>query len=430
MNSELLNWFQQLALFSVAFTVPSQGLLGQLAIGWVLCPGRHTLTRIYQMAEPARERAHDAYHRFFRRGAWTMDELWMILARRLILQFYSQGRIVLDLDDTTFHKTGRCIQDAAWWRDAVRSTGQKLVHCFGLNVVVLTLRVQPAWGGQPLGLPILMRLHRKKGVGLLDLAQEMIQVVSRWFPTRDFLLCADGFYASLAGRHLPRTHIISRMRRDAALYKAAPHMAARKRGRPRKKGTRLPCPTQLAATTRRWKRVRIQMRATFQTRLVSVHDLLWYGVCGKQLVRLVICRDPKGKEPDDFFVCTDLLVSGSQIISFYAGRWCIEETFKNVKQHLGAQDPQSWKHRGPERIAAFSFWLYSLCWLWFLTTQNQRACWLVRPWYACKAYPSFADVLATLRRALWRQRLFPTSKIQSLSRKNIAPLIDALAYAA
>ena len=53
-----------------------------------------------------------------------------------------------------------------------------------------------------------------------------------------------------------------------------------------------------------------------------------------------------------------------QVIEQYAGRWSIEDTFKNVKQHLAGHTPQSWKHKGPERTAAFSLWLYSLVWLW------------------------------------------------------------------
>lgn len=48
-----------------------------------------------------------------------------------------------------------------------------------------------------------------------------------WLPGRDFVLCGDGAYASLAGAGLARTHIVSRMRRDAALLRspAGPHRA-------------------------------------------------------------------------------------------------------------------------------------------------------------------------------------------------------------
>lgn len=430
MNGDLLCWFNTLASSAMAFTVPSHQLFCQLAGGWVLCPGRRTLTRIYQMAEPTGARAHDAYHRFFRCGAWHMSELWRLLALPLVQRFYPTGRVVLDLDDTTFHKTGRRIQDAAWWRDAVRSTGQKVVHCFGLNLVVLTLRVNPPWGGEPLGLPILLRLHRKNGPTLLELAKEMVTELSGWFPERDFLLCADGFYAPLAGLDLPRTHLISRLRRDAAIYKPVPKNRRHKLGRPRKKGSRLPTPQELAVRNRCWEKVSVDFRGKIEKRLVATWDVLWYGTCGQQLIRLVICRDPQGKQHDDFFFTTDVSVQPVEIIANYSGRWCIEDTFKNVKQHLGGQDPQSWKHQGPERTAAFAFWLYSMIWLWFLTTQKTSILWIPLPWYLKKSTPSFADALAALRRRIWFHRLFPTSEIQSLSRKKIAPLIDTLAYAA
>ena len=130
---------------------------------WALCPGRRSITRIYPLAEPAGKRAHDAYHRFFRAGAWCMAQLWRRLAVLLVEALYPTGLIPLAVDDTAFHKTGRKIQGDSWWRDAVRSTGGKVVHCFGLNLVVITLLVQPPWGGEPLGLPINLRLHRKGG---------------------------------------------------------------------------------------------------------------------------------------------------------------------------------------------------------------------------------------------------------------------------
>ena len=48
----------------------------------------------------------------------------------------------------------------------------------------------------------------------MDLAEEMIEEIAEWFPSRRFRLACDGAYTSLAGRSLPRTHVTSRMRRD------------------------------------------------------------------------------------------------------------------------------------------------------------------------------------------------------------------------
>ena len=423
-------WVELLAGFAPAFTNPSRQLFMRLASGWVLCPGRRTITRIYQLAEPQALRAHDAYHRFFRAGAWSMPALWTPLAQLLVNRFYPSGAIPLDLDDTAFHKSGRKVEGAAWWRDPVRSTGQKLVHCFGLNLVVLTLRVHPPWGGEPLGLPLNMRLHRKGDKTLLELAHLMLQELAEWFPGRTLDLCADGFYAPLAKDLPPLTHLTSRMRRDAALYALPPQRRKRARGRPRKKGRRLPTPEQIAKTNKHWKRAHLTLRGKPTVRLVTTRDVLWYTVRPDQLVRLVICRDPDGLEPDDFFFTTNLQATAVQVIDQYAGRWSIEDTFKNVKQLLAGHTPQSWKHQGPERTAAFSLWLYSLVWFWHLSTQRHKKPWICLPWYRSKTTPSFADALACLRRHLWQQRIFSTSESPSVRTKNTQRLINVLAYAA
>ena len=423
-------WEALLLGFSPAFTSASLPVFQQLATAWVLCVGRRVVTRIYQVAEPMGHRAHDAYHRFLREGAWFTSELWKLLALKLVAAFYAHGTIPLDIDDTLFHKAGRKIRGAAWWRDAVRSSGQKVVHAFGLNLLVLTLRVEPPWGGEPIGLPINMRLHRKGGPGLLELTKELMREVAAWFPDRHFHLCGDGFFASLAGASLPRCHLTSRMRRDAALYRPAPKPRKRRRGRPRKKGARLPTPEGMAKSTKGWRLVDVQERGKTRPRLILSRIVLWYAVCGDQPILFVISRDPKGKEHDDFFFTTDLSLPPEDVISIYAGRWCIEDTFKNVKQLLGGEDPQTWRHKGPERAAALSFWLYSLVWYWYLTTQGARPSLPRLPWYTKKCTPSFADAMASLRRALWRQRIFAPSGNTAQPRSIVGALVELLAYAA
>ena len=78
----------------------------------------------------------------------------------------------MDLDDTLFHRVGRKVNGAGSFRDPVRSRGQRTVFAHGLNLIVLTLRVQPPWGGEPIGLPINMRRYRKRDSrSLLDLGQ-------------------------------------------------------------------------------------------------------------------------------------------------------------------------------------------------------------------------------------------------------------------
>ena len=249
------------------------------------------------------------------------------------------------MDDTIFHRTGRKVDGAGWWRDAIRSTASYVVHCWGLNLVVLTLRVIPPWGGEPLGLPINMRLHRKNGPGLIELAQQMLGEVKDWFPERQFIMGADGFYATLAGCGAAYTHIISRMRRDAAIYALPKKKRKHQRGPKPKRGRRLGTPTQIASRVKSWQRVKTCERGKTKYRLVYSKVVIWYKVSHCPVL-LVISRDPAGKEKDDFFFTTDLKLTPAEVIGGFAGRWSIEDTFKNTKQSLGSEEPQTWKGRG------------------------------------------------------------------------------------
>ena len=329
--------------FAEVFTRPSFELFRTLMCAWVLSSGRRTVTGMIRAMAPHGRPAHDAYHRFLRAGVWKLAPLWRILLVQLVEHLDPVGVLQLDLDDTLFHKSGRKIEGAGVFRDAVRSGVRAVVYARGLNLVVLTLRVSPPWGGEPLGLPINVRLYRKAGPSHLDLAEAMIRQVADWLPGRSFALACDGAYASLAGRSLPRTHLTSRIRRDAALYAPPPTRRTRRPGRPRKRGRRLPCPERLARRRRGWRRAAIDERGKTVKRLLLSLPVLWYAVCPDRPVLLVIVRDPTGKQRDDFFFTTDLEMSGAAVAAHYAGRWSIEDTFRNVKQVLRGEDPQTWK---------------------------------------------------------------------------------------
>lgn len=114
----------------------------------------------------------------------------------------------------------------------------------------------------------------------------------------------------------------------------------------------------------------------------------------------------------------------------YAGRWSIEETFRNVKQILRGEDPQTWKGQGPERAAALSLWLYSMIWLWYISQYGSKPHWRASPWYRAKQHPSFADAVAALRNVLWREMIFRGCNHRPLPDKMINTLLDTLAHAA
>jgi hypothetical protein len=422
-------WSELLGQFFQVFTRPSAEIFVSLMTGWVLCTARRTVTGMLSFADPMCKHAHDAYHRFFPDARWAVGQLWQTLTLILVGRFCRSGTVTLALDDTLFHHAGRKINGAGYWRDAVRSTRKSIVYAWGLNLVVLTLQVQPPWTGEPLGLPINMRLHRKKQKTLIELAVEMIQQVCEWLPQRAIRVVGDGFYATLAGKPLPNVTIISRIRRDAKLYDLPPKRRAKRRGRPRIKGKELPKLEKMAAHIRKWKAVMFSQRGAMVEHLVYTRVVLWPSVSRKP-IRLVISRDPQGREKDDFFFTTDIEMSAAEVLGCYGDRWAIEDTFKQTKQSLGAQQPQSYKRNGPERAAALGLWLYSMVWLWYINQKSGQRYYLVRPWYRQKSAPSFADALSCLRRELWRQRIKTMFGHSSVHDNKFDFLIEALANAA
>jgi hypothetical protein len=422
-------WTKLVQQFFPLFTAPGAEIFSRLMIGWIMCTTRRTVTGILSFADPWGKRAHDAYHRFFPDARWSMVQVWKLLANILIHAFCRNGIITLALDDTLFHRSGRKVDGAGWWRDAVRSTHKNIVYAWGLNLVVLTLQIQPPWGGEPLGLPINMRVHRKKGPTLIALATQMIHDVRQWLSDRPFRVVADGFYATLAGKDMEGVTIISRIKRNANLYDLPPKRRKKRRGRPRTRGKKLAKLEKMASHIQNWQTVTFRRRGETVQRLVYTRVVLWYAVSRKPIL-LVISRDPKGKEKDDFFFTTDVTMDPADVLACYADRWAIEDTFKQTKQLLGGQQPQTYKDKGPERAAGLSLWLYSMVWLWYLKQKSGQRYFVVQPWYCQKVTPSFADAVRCLRRELWRERIKCMFGSSAVHDKKFKFLLEALAPAA
>ena len=256
------------------FTKPTAGMFQRIAEGWILCPSRRTLTGVYRFGDPKRTANFDAIPYFFRDASWEPTELWKQWAKYIVSIFASADSVLtFTLDDTVLPKTGRKIDGARTCRDAVRSTRNDFVKCWGLQFVPICLLVHPPWGGEPISIPVNIRLNRKAGEGekpvtLLDHAEAMIRELAEWLPDKKFRIVADGAYAPLAGCSLPRTEIVSRIRSDAAIYELPPPCCPGQRGRPPVKGKRLPPPKDIASQVNQWRKVETVERGKKRERLV------------------------------------------------------------------------------------------------------------------------------------------------------------------
>lgn len=246
------------------------------------------------------------------------------------------------------------------------------------------------------------------------------------------MLLGDGAYASLAAQLPKNVSLISRLRKDAALYAPPPTPRRKKPGRPRKKGKRLPTPAQRAKSSRlSWQKTELLLYGERVVRLLHSYQAHWYEVCPDAPIQIVIVRDPSGEHDDEFFFSTDLSLCAKAILEGYGHRWSQEVTHREAKQQMGIDDPQARVQPAVERQAPFCLLLLSLVKLWYLTV-GHRGDQLLRwrdAWYRHKEGVAFTDMLAALRFGSWRLWFSRGSGLAPQHSKILRPLLRALARA-
>jgi hypothetical protein len=436
------SFVSMLQAFSGCFTAPSMTSFVTLMAGWVLDLRRHTVTEVIRAAGAVSRKHISSYHRFFSRARWTTDKVGLTLADLVIKTLLPSGVIHLVVDDTLGRHTGKRIAAASMHRDPLLSTQRRAFFHWGHVWVVLAIEVElfdKSWA-----LPVLFRLHRSEKRckaekrpyhKLTEQARELVQLLAQRYPDRRFEVLGDSAYtnASLIKGRPSNVTLIGRGRLDAALYAPPPRRRPGQMGRPRVRGKRLPSAAQQASRKNApWKKVVVTVYGRTVTVRVLVIDALWYIATGSEVARLIVVRDFPGHEKDDVFVSTDPKLSARHIISSFSKRWSLEVTFHESKGKLGFEDPQNRTERAVERTAPLALIGYALIVLWYVQHgQRSRAAQLpTLPCYQHKAGTTFSDMLATLRRASWRERLFDPASSPTDLRKALRPLVDYVASAA
>jgi hypothetical protein len=253
-----------------------------------------------------------------------------------------------------------------------------------------------------------------------ELMREMLILVASWFPDRQFLFVADSLYTGESVlNYLPANFdMIGAVHPAGVLYEPAPKKHSG-RGAPRKKSRRLPTRDQWAANRTPWMSLSFDqygLHGTFETKTRSG---LYYRAGKDRLLTFVLTRDTDGERPTRIFYCTNLEMDVQEILATYAHRWAIEVTHYDAKQLLGLEDPANRLPLAVQRTAPMAMFLYSLTILWFAQHGHQHLQFPDRPWYTRKSEPSFADMLTTLRRVTWEDKILPVRSKSSVWRKSV-----------
>jgi hypothetical protein len=241
-----------------------------------------------------------------------------------------------------------------------------------------------------------------------ELLVEMLTLLSSWFPDRQFVVCADTAYAGKSVlRRLPaNVDLISQVHPQGVLYALPPPKQAGQRGRSRKKGARLPDLQGWADdASQPWQELTFDQYGLHATLHVKVQQALYYTAGKDRLLTVILTRDQKGQRPDHRFYCTRLDWDVREILSAYASRWALEVTFEGAKQVLGLEDPANRLPRAVQRTAPMALVLYSLVVLWFDAEGQHHVRFPERPWYRQKREVSFQDMMTTLRRLSWEEKI-------------------------
>ena len=397
-----------------SFTRPTFDNFCVLVYGWLLAR-RHTVCGCLLAVGPRATKHFATYHRTLAAARWAADAVGLTLAA-LILDLCPQTVCGAALDDTTTSHPGRRVWGTGYHRDAVRSKPARNVWCRGHCWVVLCLVIPVPHCRRKFALPVLCRLylnaktaaqlklehHTKPELGLA-----LVEAVAARFPQQRFHLYGDANYGgeSLLAR-LPETFdLSSRLMPQTALHQPVEHRP-RRRGRPAKRGPRLPGLAQ-------W----VQRRARRRRAMLYGHAVWVAPVAGRaclhrvpqRVVQVLVVKPRNPADKPQFFYTTALQLRPEQVLEGIADRWPIETCFWECKQQLGLEQPQCRARRAVERTTPLAFWCYSLTVLWYVAGGHREGIPQPPPWYPQKTCPSFADMLALLQGQCRQEYLTPWS---------------------
>jgi len=393
-----------LAAFSALFTAPSFRTFSMLACGFLAQSGKRTVCGMLTGAGLSRLWPHDRAHCFFSRARWNPDDLGIAAAKLVITLLVPGGEPVeVLIDDTLFRRRGKRVWAVSWFHDGSAAGPAKTGY--GNNWVVLAVRVRLPMVSRPVAIPVMAKLVIKgtTSASRLWLARRMAARLAAGLPGRRVHVTADSAYAGEELKQLPDgVTWTTRLRSNAALCGLPPERTGRK-GRPRKKGDRLPSLAKIAAGAA-FSQVTVTRYGKTETIAAHAFTCLWYSVTGTVPVTVILIRDKSKTGCDLALVTTEKDPGIAHVIERYAARWAIEVAIEDAKQLFGTGQARNRTAAAVERTIPFMLACQALAVCWYATAGHHPADAEARrrnaPWYTAKTEPSTADMTAKLRRVI------------------------------
>lgn len=419
-----------------------------LILGMVLSTGRRTVSSWLRAAGVSDDwQDHYCFLQTVGRHTRELATRLLHLAVRQI-PFSHVGEFVkLAIDDSPTKRYGPKIELAGIHHNPTPGpSGSEFLYGH-VWVTISWLVTHPLWGCIGLPLRALMYVRRKdleafENLGRapwsfrtkLDMAAELVEwclvLLSTWFQKR-VMVIVDGAYAKkpfLSRMRKAGAVVVSRLRKDAALFDVPEPVKHRGKGRPRKYGKRLSL-AHRGGHRKGWTTTQMMLYGVMQP-VTWKTFLATYPPAGG-VIRVVIVKRSAQLFADNplawvAFFCTDPTVSAATIIEAVADRSAIEQNFHDVKEVHGAGQQQVRNVWCNVACWNLCLWLHTIIELWSWrrseNTLKQRD---DRPWDNLDRRPSHADRLKTLRKQVLRESFFALPRQIRIVRK-IQKLFNAL----
>jgi hypothetical protein len=384
-----------------------------LLTGLLFATGRRTVSS-WLRAGGLSDDYQDYYYFLFTLGD-KVKSLAAVLLRIAVQVIVPSGRILLAIDDTPSKRYGPKVEGAGVHHNPTPGpAGAKFVY--GHNWVTLAWVVRhPLWGA--IGLPLLARMYvRQKDIAAqhltffrkvtfqtkLVMAGELVAWARQWLHSlgRTLWVVADGAYAKkafLKAAAAAQAIVVSRLRKDAALFDVPVPVRPekRRRGRPRRYGKKAISLAKRAGQRGGW------LIGTFVLYGVEVTKryktfLATYRPAGG-LIRVVLVKEDDGDWRAYF--CTHAAATVAEILEAVADRSALEQVFHDLKEVHGIGQAQTRNYWSNVAVYHLNLWWHTLIELW---AWHRPATDLVdrrlSPWDDADRRPSHADKRNALRR--------------------------------
>jgi hypothetical protein len=405
--SEVVSWIAQM---SFVLDRRIAGRLLSLFVGALFAQGRQTVASWLRGGELGRE--FKLYYYFLGSLGRNVKSVAGVLFR-IAVQWIAPGdRLLLAIDDTPTKRYGPLVEGAGVHHNPTPGPAdQKFVY--GHVWVTLSWVVRHAWWGA-IGLPLLAMLYVRqknlKGIppwykvkfqtklqqaaSLVEWAVETLHVLGKvvW-------IVADGAYAKrpfLQRALAAGTVVVSRLRKDAALWSVPEKVepGRRGRGRPSKYGKNKISLAKRAGHRQGWQHSDFvlygeEVHKTYKTFLAT------YKPVGG-LIRVVLVKEAHGWFA---YFCTKADAEVQEILEAVADRAAIEQNFHDLKEVHGAGKQQVRNYWANIAVYHVTMWWHTLIELWaWKKPQRKLTDRSASPWDDPDRRPSHADRRNALRR--------------------------------